>query len=124
MQYRLTPQTIIAILSWLFLLIFLVSTNPAKLPVSFVVVPFVLLGSGLWFGWSVICSRLFKNTQKGLARVFRQIGHIVAVSITFCLALQSIGQLSIRDIVAVVLTCSLGYFYVHRMTMATKDTTR
>lgn len=39
---------------------------------------------------------------------------VIALSAVVILALQSIGQLSIRDITAVTLLVMIGYFYVRR----------
>lgn len=107
--------------AWAALVLFLMLTNPSKLPVSFVVVPYLLFLAALWLSWSAFCNQIFAHLDKG--RTTRKFGHVVAVAAMVCMALQSIGQLSIRDMTVVVLVCLLGFFYVHRMGGVKRNTT-
>ena len=117
MQKMLSRDFVVACSAWFGILLFILVTNPTKIPVSFVVVPFAFLLLALWTSWSVVCDLLWGTRRDGqLERTIRHLGHMLSVATTICLALQSIGQLSIRDILAVLFVCILGFFYVHRMT--------
>lgn len=115
MKRFLTTNFLIALSAWFILVVFLLVTNPTKIPVSLIVVPFGVLMVALWYSWSFICDQLFGQKQHQFGVVVRHFGHMLAIATTVCLALQSIGQLSVRDILAVLLVCILGFFYVHRM---------
>lgn len=106
---------------WLVLVAFLLGTNPSRLPVSFVVTPYALFAAAAWVTWDAFCAQIFADRTRG--RSVRRFGHVMALAATVCLALQSIGQLSYRDVAVVVLVCSLGFFYMHRMAGSVRNTT-
>ena len=74
---------------------FLVLTNPASLPLPMLVVPFLLLFAALYFTVELLLSRYLPNLGS-------RAQHALSLSLTslpiLLLILQSIGQLSARDL--------------------------
>lgn len=107
---KLTPKITAASSS--ILLLFLFVTNPETVPSVLLIVPFVLLFISI-----AGCVPLVLGRVAG-QRVAR--AGVVAASVpVLLLVLQSLGQLTIRDILAVAALVSVAYFYVSRLGMRT-----
>jgi len=102
-----------AIISWTILVVFISISQPAKLPVWGLIIPFILLYFAVHYSVRLAFERK-GQTNVRMRAVQRWLPIVVAISAVIVLALQSIGQLSARDVIAVVLVILLGYFYVHR----------
>jgi len=88
-------------------------SQPAKLPVWGLIIPFILLYFALRYS---VRSALEQSGQlkPQVTALQRWLPVVLAMSGVVVLALQSIGQLTVRDVIAVILVVMLGYFYVHR----------
>jgi hypothetical protein len=94
------------------LLIILLSTNPQKLPAILLIVPFVLLFIIIYRISSIFLKYYFTvlSGKKNNKRSFFS-GIIALVPVTI-LILQSIGQLTTRDVITLVILAGVGGFYV------------
>ena len=101
--------------AWTALLSFLVLLRPDKLPVVALIVPFVLLYVALYSLWNLLGrTRVRYFGQAGLPKPRSGLGRVLCMSAVLLLVLQSLGQLTLRDIVTVVAIISLGYLYLTR----------
>ena len=102
------------------------STNPAEIGPSGVFVIFVLLYL-FWLGVMFILLRVVSFLIKKLVkrsptlrylngRVAYYIASVVAFVPVLILAMQSVGQLEVRDIALVIVFASLAIFYIVRRT--------
>jgi len=92
------------------LLLFLV-TDPNKVPSFILILPFLLLFVSLL----LLVSVLLRWQGMGKARSIRL--SVVFSSIPLILlVLQSIGQLTVRDVLTMAVLFTLSYFYVSRST--------
>lgn len=99
------------ILSAALLVVFLLSTDPAKLPSAMLIVPFLLA-----FFIIFLSAKLLLGANKQRTGLIM----LVAVIGVISLALQSLGQLTIRDGVMLLILFVVGYFYVNRRAATTK----
>ena len=100
---------------WGLLLLLMTLTRPSQLPVLFLIVPYALLWGALFYTTTMILERMMAAPGK-VARSTR-IRHIAVINATggLCfVALQSIGQLTPRDVIVVSLLIVIGYFYFNR----------
>jgi len=102
-----------AAVSWIALVAFISLSKPANLPSWGLIVPFILLYFAMRFTVGLAVETK-GQVNPHFHAVVRWLPVVVALSVVVILALQSIGQLSTRDVIAVVLLVLLGYFYVHR----------
>lgn len=104
------------LLIWTVLVAFMMLFQPSNLPVIVLIVPFILLFlafSSLWSLLSDLQHRYFVkigNSPKQRA----PLGVAVCVSAVLLIVLQSLGQLTLRDVVTVVAIVILGYLYLTR----------
>ena len=100
------------------LLIFLMSTDPTKLSLPLLLIPFIWIGLCLYV--------LIKHVLGHISGRFRRISKNRKTSIAFTLAavpvcmllLRSIGQLTIRDVLILAGLIAIGTFYVGRVRLA------
>jgi len=112
---NLKQQLIKTTVTWVVLLGFMMLFQPDKLPVVGLIVPFVLLFAALYGSWlliGMIRSRYFAKEHE--RRPHKQLGMAVSASAVLLLVLQSLGQLTARDVVTVIATVVLGYLYLAR----------
>jgi phosphatidylglycerophosphate synthase len=109
-MYRTTTK---AAVSWIILAMFMGITQPAKVPVWGLIIPFVILYFAVRYTLKAALENVTHTNPRNL-RLEKWLPLLVSVSTVVILALQSIGQLSLRDVTAVILVVALGYFYVHR----------
>jgi hypothetical protein len=95
------------------LLAFLLSTNPATLPLPLLLIPFVLVYVALWIGFFIVL--LTAPPTKDLRiRTRRIISSLMSLLPFSLLVFQSLHQLSFKDVLlAGALVLGLG-FYVSR----------
>lgn len=96
----------VALAAWLFL------TNPQKLPIIFLMVPFVLLFAALWLTANLFLNRFFPKLRKP-----RRVAAALCISgvPVFLLILGSVNQLTWRDVVLVVCLVVFLFFYSGRL---------
>lgn len=109
-------STIISSAAALILCILLVSTNPAQLPSWSLVLPFILLFIVIW---SVSFSGFRRHGMTRLRSV--RLSLVLAGLPVSLLLLQSIGQLTPRDIITILAFFSLAYFYVSRIVTSSES---
>jgi len=105
-------QAVSVALTWVLLGVFLVFSNPNKLPVVLLILPFILLFITLYGTWSLIRKLMSRLSQKERPR--RHFGMAMCISVILFLVLQSLGQLSLRDVVTMIAIVILGYLYLGR----------
>jgi hypothetical protein len=89
--------------------------QPDKLPVVLLIVPFVLLFAALYSTWNlgiVVKGRLYDKTET--IRPRRRLGAAICASIVLLVVLQSLGQLTVRDVATLFAILVLGYFFLAR----------
>jgi hypothetical protein len=108
-------QSIIrAVALWLVLLIFMMLTTPQKMPVLLLVVPFVLLFAALMSTWVALVPIARRIVgQRGYAGSPR-LRITICGSIVLILVLQSLGQLTLRDLITIIAIAVIGYVYIGR----------
>lgn len=92
----------------------LLCTNPANLPSVVLMLPFVLLFVSIFLGLVTLCGKSGLRLPKAL-----RIGAVLAGLPTALLVLQSIGQLTVRDLITILAFFVICYFYVSRIAAAT-----
>ena len=89
--------------------------QPSKLPVVILILPFILLFAAFYTTWGLFdMVRVRYITKKPNATLHRQLGGAVSLSAVLLVILQSLGQLTLRDVLTVVAIVLLGYAYVAR----------
>lgn len=114
----LKTQALTVVGLWASLLLFLVLTAPPELPAVFFVVPFLLLYAGLSRLWRMVVRlRLGEEAAEaeGLPERRLRAGNAVSALLVLLLVLQSLGQLTWRDVLTLALIFAVGYFYLVRM---------
>jgi len=86
-------------------------TDPAKVPSFLLIVPFALLFVVLLLTISAFLQHKGYTKTRSL-----QVAVLCAATPVLLLVLQSIGQLTIRDILTVAILFALSYFYMSRST--------
>ncbi|MCA9327253.1 hypothetical protein KDA14_01870 [Candidatus Saccharibacteria bacterium] len=108
------PRVIKTVVLWALLISFMLFTRPEKLPVGVLVVPLILFGLALYMTLRLAFEVLQrKDSNRGRQRLF---AIIMTLAVTVCVGLQSIGELSPRDFITVLLLSGISYFYVARNT--------
>lgn len=87
------------------------TTDPNRVPSFVLMIPFVLL-------FVFLSSLIFAILQSQGVAVGRsvRIGIVLAAVPLLLLVLQSIGQLTLRDVLTMAVLLTLSYFYVNRST--------
>ncbi|HET7302310.1 MAG TPA: hypothetical protein VFI74_03205 [Candidatus Saccharimonadales bacterium] len=104
-------STMSLIISATLLLMLTLTTDPTKLPSVLLIVPFVLLATMLWSSAFLI----LRSVGVTRARSIR-LGLVIAGLPAGLLILQSIGQLTIRDVIVIFTFFGIAYFYIARLT--------
>lgn len=112
---NLKHQTYKTIIIWALLFIFMAATRPNALPIIGLIVPFVLLYMALHSTWRVVKGLQARYTLTGVeSNTSRQMGVVVCLSIVLMTILQSLGQLTIRDVITIGAIFVIGYLYIAR----------
>lgn len=112
---NLKQQLVKTAAAWGFLLAFMTLFRPDNLPVVVLIVPFVMVYIAFYSFWrlfGLVRARYF--VKDGEWKPHRQLGMAICGSAVLLLVLQSLGQLSLRDVVTVIGVIVLGYFYLAR----------
>jgi len=108
------------VLAGLFLLLVTSLTNPTATHPLVIIAVFVLLFLAVYFGL-----RLFGDLVPSLARRSSGQKRLAALAVTgvvsLMLILQSIGQLTIRDVASTLLFCVILYFYTSKVSKVSND---
>lgn len=103
--------TVIAVVA---LLLLLLLTDPRQLPSVALMAPFVFL-----FGIvSLTAASLLRDRMRGRSRRLRMAAAIGAFPVLL-LVLQSLGQLTIRDSLAIIALFIIAYFYISKFGIQT-----
>lgn len=112
----LKRQTIYTVLAWILMGVFLIFSNPNKLPVVVLIVPFLLLFIALYCSWILVRGIISRYLPRD--RPNRHLGLAVCVSAVLFLVLQSLGQLSLRDVLTIAAIIVVGYLYLGRISIS------
>lgn len=107
-----TRQLQLTALVWAALAAFLCLTGPDRLPVAALIAPFVLLFAALYGLWALLQRFSIKYLARG--RPHARLGAVVCASTVLLLVLQSLGQLTLRDVVMVAAIVAVGSVYATR----------
>ena len=91
------------------LAIMFLTISPNNVPSFLLVIPFILLFTLLLSGIFYLLELRGVNSKKSL-----KIASLCASLPILLLVLQSIGQLTIRDVLTVLLLFAISYFYISR----------
>lgn len=86
-------------------------TNPYEAPLFIVIIPFFLALIAIYFLLEIVVGKVWPRASV-LAREYICI--LASVALVLTLALSSLGQLSIKDVVVVSLIAVCGLIYVLR----------
>jgi len=112
-RHFMKRSTGLIIAPYLLLIAVLLSTNPQRLPAAWLLLPFVLL---LWGLWATIYFSLrhLGMRRAGSARKRLVLAFCLALLPTLFLALQSINQLTARDVLLLGIFMLVLLLYVSR----------
>ena len=94
---------------WGMLSLFLTLTHPSRLPVFLLVVPFILLLLALYSSWGI-----FFVSKKRETSYLKLLGITVSLITVLCVGLESIGELTKKDFLTVLIFAAVAYFYIVR----------
>jgi hypothetical protein len=101
--------------AWGTLLAFMGLLKPDRLPVVVLILPFVLVYVAFYSTWrlfGLVRARYF--VKDGEWKPHRHLGMAICGSMVLLLVLQSLGQLSLRDVITLLAIVLLGYLYLTR----------
>lgn len=112
---KLKQQALRTALTWGILGLFMLVSRPDKLPVVVLIVPFVLLFIALMSLSGLLQALYHRYGTRGKAdRLGWRLRVTVCISLVLVLVLQSLGQLTLRDVATIVAIAIIGYLYVGR----------
>ncbi len=97
------------LLGFIALIVLFCSTQPSQLPTPLLIAPFLLLFVLLR---SIIMIALAKKAV--VSHKFKRLATLAAAFPIVLLAMQSVGQLTIRDVTMIALFFGIAYFYLAR----------
>jgi len=112
---QLKKQFIRTAAAWIFLAAFMVLFRPDRLPVVVLIVPFILLFAGFYSTWvllSSLRSRFITKTDVVVPR--RRLGLALCLSVVLLIVLQSLGQLTLKDVITLLAIVFIGYLFLSR----------
>ena len=116
----LKQQLLRTILVWMLLGTFLVLSEPSRLPVVALIVPFVLLFAATYCLWNLTQQARIRYLDRG--KPHKRLGVVLCACAVLLLVLQSLGQLTLRDVITVAAIVFLGYIYVSRVNLGLPKT--
>ena len=105
-------KLIVLLMPWVFLVGFLLVTNPETLPLPLLIVPFIVLLFALYTTAQALLRVLFKDIPKARKKTMAL---IFAILPTLLILLASIRQLTVRDTAIILGLLILLMFYVRRL---------
>lgn len=106
-----TQKTLVTGITFLLIPMMLFTTNPENLPLPLLMLPFILLFMALYFGSQLVLINLLPNIGR---RAVRGVGVALAILPVLLLVLQSISQLTIRDLLITLGLIGLLIFYFRK----------
>jgi hypothetical protein len=103
----------------IFGMFFLFTTDPQELSPILLIVPFVLFFLSLFLAVVFITTVMVKEATPSLSRKSFMFSLVLAAYPVMLLLLQSIGQLSLRDVVTLTLLLVISGFYIARSSFGT-----
>lgn len=101
--------------AWSFLLAFMVLFRPQSLPVVGLIIPFVLLFGALYASWNLFGALRARYVgASGRLPSRKHLGVAVCMCVVLLVVLQSLGQLTLRDVFTLAAIVTLGYMYLAR----------
>lgn len=100
--------------------LFLLTTNPQNLSPILLIVPFVFFFLSLFLAIVLVTTTMAKATRPALKRKSFLFSIILAIYPIMLLLLQSIGQLSFRDVVTLTLLLVISGLYIARSSFGTQ----
>jgi phosphoglycerol transferase MdoB-like AlkP superfamily enzyme len=96
-------------------MLFMMISRPDSLPVVGLIVPFVLLFAVLYSTWRLLGLLKARYTSEGgELRGRPRLGVAISLSTVLLLVLQSLGQLTVKDVATVGAIATIGYLYLTR----------
>ena len=89
------------------------TVDPDKAPSFVLVFPFILLFAILFMGFTYFLRKQGLDRHKSI-----KVSALCASMPMLLLVLQSIGQLTVRDVLTVMIIFFVSYFYIHRSTVS------
>ena len=111
-------NNVILSLSLTVLLTIMFFTDPNSLPVYFFMIPFICLFLVLLTSANLISKKTLPAGNKINIRKRRFIIVTFSLIVTMLVALQSIGQLTARDLITVAVLSAISIFYINRSSFA------
>lgn len=108
------PHIIRAGIAWAVLLGFMLVSQPQKLPVILLVVPFVLLFVALMSTWVALVPIARRLVGKRGYAGSPRLRVTVCGSVVLLMVMQSLGQLMVRDMLTILAIVTIGYLYLGR----------
>lgn len=110
-EMKRRKQILKLVATWLVFVVCLLLTKPSDLPFYLLFVPFVVLGFALYGTWKTLVASIFRRDSAGLSKKQKSAGLTLSIAIVLLLGMQSLGELTVRDFVTVVLFAVVFYFY-------------
>jgi hypothetical protein len=113
---NLKQQTYKMVSAWLVLALFMGVTQPSNLPVVGLILPFALLYMGLYHTWRLLSGLRLRYILAAAPERTpgRRVAVVVCLSAVLLAVLESLGQLTVRDVSTIGAIFILGYLYVAR----------
>lgn len=111
-EMKITSRTTRLGLSCVVLLSFMFLTNPLRMPVYALIIPFVLVGVLIYTTIGVLYELFTRRKETG--RRVKLLSVLASVGLTLLLCLQSLGELKSIDALAVLGVMAITYFYLSR----------
>jgi hypothetical protein len=102
---------------WGTLVLFMLISNPSALPVYVLFVPFMLFGLAIYRTWRFFLAVYTRRTNRqdtSLTRKQRIGGTVVTAVAVILLGLESLGEMTVRDFITVIVFAIGAYFYFAR----------
>lgn len=100
----------------LVLLLFLSTTDPYNLPLVTLLAPYALVFLIVYFSsFYILINTVFIKTKQASTQKARILAGVLAAIIILFLILQSLGQLTIRDLLLAITLIGVLIFYVRRL---------
>lgn len=102
--------------AWTPLLVLFMFLKPGQVPVVLLIIPFILLFLGLYNVWLLLVMswRLVLSRPGDVPASKKRLGFVISLILVLLVIIESLGQLTARDVLTLVLLAAIGYFYITR----------
>ncbi len=111
MKHKFNKQLLLPVVLYVVLFTFLFNTNPRELAIGWLLAPFALFFMALYFSFKP----LFRRFASLSGRKVRILSGVAAAVPTLILLLDSVNQLTIRDVLLLMALGLVGIFYASRL---------